>query len=228
MSSPLPVRSAPALPSAGTEPRDESPGEARHAEIVALHERILACRACQEACYIPAARPVRHPWTPAQRTMIVGQAPGAQTEAKRYHFAGPGGRVLESWFVTAGFPGEAWRERCYITSLTRCFPGKSPRGKGDRKPSPAELALCRPFLDAELALVRPRLIVPVGTMAIELFLGKRPLDGVVGSLFEHEDALVLPFPHPSPVSRWLNDPAHQALVDRAVGLLGRCREELEL
>ncbi len=160
--------------------------------------------------------------------MIVGQAPGAQTEAKRYHFAGPGGRVLEGWFVAAGFSGDSWRERCYITSLTRCFPGKSPRGKGDRKPSPAELALCRPFLETELALVRPRLIVPLGTMAIELFVGKRPLDGVVGRLFEHDDALVLPFPHPSPVSRWLNDPAHQELVDRAVSLLGRCREDLEL
>jgi uracil-DNA glycosylase len=198
------------------------------ADIDALHARILACRACQAAGYIPLARPVRHPWTPAQQIMVVGQAPGAQTEAKRYHFAGPGGKVLESWFRGAGFLPGAWRERSYITSLTRCFPGKSDRGSGDRKASPPELALCRPFLDAELALVRPRLVLPVGTMAIEVFLGKRPLEAVVGTLFEHDDFSVLPFPHPSPVSRWLNDPAHRALVDRAIALLARCRVELNL
>jgi uracil-DNA glycosylase family 4 len=216
------LRSRASISAAG--PPDRGPA----AEIDALHARILACRACRDAGYIPLARPVRHPWTPAQQIMVVGQAPGAQTEAKRYHFAGPGGKVLESWFRAAGFPPGAWRERSYITSLTRCFPGKSERGSGDRKPSPPELALCRPFLDAELALVRPRLVLPVGTMAIEVFLGKRPLEAVVGTLFEHDDFSVLPFPHPSPVSRWLNDSAHRALVERAIALLARCRTELEL
>ena len=200
----------------------------RAAPIDALHDRIRACRACQEAGFIPRSRPVRHPWTPIQRTMIVGQAPGAQTEAKRYHFAGPGGRLLESWFVAAGFDRDTWRERCYITSLTRCFPGKSARGSGDRRPSPAELALCRPFLDAELRLVRPRLVVAIGSMAIERFLGKRPLEAVVGTLGEWQDLPVLPFPHPSPVSRWLNLESNRTLVDRAVDLLARCRVDLDL
>lgn len=200
----------------------------RAAELEALRARILACRVCERGGFVAAARPVRRPWAPAQRIMVVGQAPGAQTEAQRYHFAGPGGRVLESWFVAAGFPAGTWRERSYITSLTRCFPGKSPRGRGDRKPSLTELALCRPFLDAELALVGPRLIVPVGTMAIERFLGKRPLEAVVGTLVEQDGRLLLPLPHPSGVSRWLNDPAHRALVDRSIALLARCRVELEL
>jgi uracil-DNA glycosylase family 4 len=160
--------------------------------------------------------------------MVVGQAPGAQTEAKRYHFAGPGGRVLQAWFVAAGFPDDSWRERCYITSLTRCFPGKSPRGKGDRKPSPSELELCRPFLEAEIELVRPRLIVPVGTMAIEYFLGSSSLGEVVGTLAEYGGRPVLPLPHPSPVSRWLNDPANRVLVERSVEILARCRIDLDL
>jgi uracil-DNA glycosylase len=196
--------------------------------IDALHRRILACRACQDAGYIPLARPVRHPWTTSQRLMVVGQAPGAQTEAKRYHFAGPGGKLLERWFVAAGFPSESWRERSYITSLTRCFPGKSVRGNGDRRPSPAELELCRPFLEAELALVRPLLVLPVGTMAIEHFLGRRALDQVVGESFEVDGRVILPFPHPSPVSRWLNEPTNRARVDRAVDLLARYRRELAL
>ena len=105
-------------PVAKTEHPDELLAE-RAAELAELHARIIACRSCREAGYIADARPVRHPWTPAQRLMVVGQAPGTQTEARRYHFAGPGGRLLESWLVAAGFEPDTWRARSYITSLTR-------------------------------------------------------------------------------------------------------------
>src|SRR5215213_10903961 len=150
-----------------------APADTRTAHITALHDAILACRTCEQAGFVPAARPVRHPWTPHQRTMIVGQAPGAQTEAKRFHFAGPGGVLLGRWMAKAGYDPERWREQCYITSLTRCFPGKAPRGgRGDRKPSPAELALCRPFLEDELRLVRPKVVLAIGSMAIEHFIGR--------------------------------------------------------
>lgn len=211
---------------------------ARLREIDALHARILACRACHAAGYITGTHPVRHAWTPRQHTMIVGQAPGAQTEAKRYHFAGPGGLLLGRWLATAGYDADHWRELVYITSLTRCFPGKAlpgkvlqgkaPGGKGDRKPSPAELALCRPFLESELRLVQPRIVLAVGGMAIEHFLGKRPLHAVVGTLETVDGRLILPLPHPSGVSRWLNDPEHQHLVSRALRLLSDVRAEYGL
>ena len=201
-------------------------------DIAVLHGRILACRSCETAGFVPVARPLRHPWTARQRTMIVGQAPGAQTEAKRFHFAGPGGVLLGRWMAKAGYDPERWREQCYITSLTRCFPGKAPRGgRGDRKPSPAELALCRPFLDAELRLVRPKVVLAIGSMAIEYVLGKGgkgSLDQRVGTLREVDGRLVLPLPHPSGVSRWLNDPEHQRLVERALAELARVRKELDL
>lgn len=160
--------------------------------------------------------------------MIVGQAPGAQTEAKRFHFAGPGGVLLGRWLVAAGYDRDHWRDQCYITSLTRCFPGKAPNGKGDRRPSPAELALCRPFLEAELRLVQPRMVLAIGGMAIEHFLGRAALDQVVGTVVEVDGRRVLPLPHPSGVSRWLNDAAHQRLVEQALALLARAREELGL
>jgi uracil-DNA glycosylase len=201
---------------------------ARAAEIAALHARIVACRSCETAGYVPAARPLRHPWTERQRTMIVGQAPGAQTEAKRFHFAGPGGVLLGRWMVAAGYDPEHWRDQCYITSLTRCFPGKAPNGKGDRRPSPAELTFCRPFLQEEIRLVQPRIVLAIGSMAIEHFLGKGSLDSLVGTIAEVDGRLVLPLPHPSGVSRWLNEPAHQRLVEQAIGLLGRVREEYGL
>jgi uracil-DNA glycosylase len=206
-------------------PVESAPGGARReTEIEALHADIVACRRCETAGYISAARPIRHPWTERQRTMIVGQAPGAQTDAKRFHFAGPGGVLLGKWLVRAGYDPDHWREQCYITSLTRCFPGKAPRGgRGDRKPSPPELALCRPFLEAELRLVRPTVVLAVGGMAIEQFVGKGSLDRLVGTVAEIDGRLVLPLPHPSGVSRWLNDPAHQRLVDTALERLGEIR-----
>jgi len=200
----------------------------REGEIAALHAGIVACRACETSGFVPAARPIRHPWTDRQRTMLVGQAPGAQTEAKRFHFAGPGGVQLGRWLVAAGYDPDHWRDQCYITSLTRCFPGKAANGKGDRRPSPAELTLCRPFLDEELRLVQPRMVLAIGTMAIEHFLGRVSLDRVVGTIVEQDGRRVLPLPHPSGVSRWLNDPAHQRLVDQALTLLARSRGELGL
>ena len=203
-------------------------GQGRTAELGALHTRILACRACETRGFVQSARPIRHAWTERQRTMIVGQAPGAQTEAKRFHFAGPGGVLLGQWLMSAGYDPDRWREQCYITSLTRCFPGKAPNGKGDRRPSPAELALCRPYLDHELRLVRPRLVLAIGGMAIEHFLGRASLDRVVGTLAEVDGRPVLPLPHPSGVSRWLNDPAHQRLVARALQILSGLRAELDL
>jgi uracil-DNA glycosylase len=161
--------------------------------------------------------------------MIVGQAPGAQTEAKRFHFAGPGGVLLGRWMAAAGYHPENWREQCYITSLTRCFPGKAPRGgKGDRRPSPTELALCRPFLEDELRLVQPRVVLAIGGMSIEHFLGRASLDAVVGTVAEVEGRFVLPLPHPSGVSRWLNDPEHQMLVETSLAELSRLRERLDL
>jgi uracil-DNA glycosylase len=158
--------------------------------------------------------------------MVIGQAPGHLSVERGLPFSGPGGRILLSWLVRAGFAPEDFRQRVYISALTRCDPGPNPRGTGDRKPSPAEVALCRPFLIRELELVRPRIILLVGGMAIGAFLGPRRLEDVIGSGFEQAGARLLPLPHPSGVSRWLNAPAHQALLGRALDLLSSWRATL--
>ena len=202
--------------------------EGRAAELRALHDRIRACRACELAGHLPAARPIRHGGTAAQRVMLVGQAPGARSDAAGRHFIGPAGDTLERWFDAAGFAPGFFRNHVYVSALTRCFPGKSRSGKGDRVPSPPELQLCRPFLDAELRLVQPRLIVLVGKLAIETFLGGARLGDVVGTLQERDGRRFLPLPHTSPVSRWLNDAANRERVERAIQLLARCRVELGL
>jgi uracil-DNA glycosylase len=180
------------------------------------------------AGYLERANPIRPGLIAGARVVLIGQAPGEITDRKGYHFAGPAGSTLERWFEQAGFPPGYFHEHVYLTSLTRCFPGKSPAGNGDRPPSAAEIALCRPFLERELCLLDPELVVLVGKMAIEAFLGKRPLVEVVGNVFRVDDRWMLPLPHASGVSRWLNAPQNRALVDKALAELARLRLELGL
>ncbi len=155
--------------------------------------------------------------------MVIGQAPGHLSVARERPFSGPGGRILQSWLERAGFPAGYLHEHVYLSSLTRCDPGKNPRGSGDRKPSAIEIKLCRPYLDAELAIVHPQVVLLVGTMAIEAFFDKVSLEKVIGTYREHDGMLFLPLPHPSGVSRWLNAPEHKQLHQQALAILANWR-----
>jgi uracil-DNA glycosylase len=200
--------------------------EERARQLAALHEELAACRRCQIAGYLQQANPVAgFRGRIGNRVLLVGQAPGRLSALKNEPFSGPGGRILEVWLERAGFAPGALRHEVYLSALTRCDPGRNPRGSGDRKPSPPELALCRPFLIRELELVRPHAILLVGGMAIAAFLGPVRLEEVVGEVFERNGAHLLPLPHPSGVSRWLNDPEHQALLARGLDRLGMWRRE---
>lgn len=154
---------------------------------------------------------------------MIGQAPGHLSVAKNLPFSGPGGHILQKWLEQAGFPPGYLHEHTYLSSLTRCDPGKSPHGRGDRRPSPPEMALCRPFLDAELRLVQPKVVLLVGAMAIEAFWGKCKLEDVIGTYRKQDNMLWLPLPHPSGLSRWLNDPTHQRLHQQALKHLAEWR-----
>ncbi len=160
--------------------------------------------------------------------MVIGQAPGHRSVANNLPFSGPGGRVLQKWLEIAGFPAGYLHEHTYLSSLTRCDPGKNSRGAGDRKPSPAEIALCRPFLEAEIRIIQPKVILLVGSMAIEAFWGKIRLEEVIGTYREENTKLLLPLAHPSGVSRWLNDPIHQQLHYQALELLAEWRTKYNL
>ena len=194
----------------------------RQEAIKALQLRIHCCRLCEEHGYIHKAQPLVS-GRPDDRIMVVGQAPGHRSIAKGRSFSGPGGTTLQKWLEQAGFPPGYLHSHVYLSSLTRCDPGRNPRGDGDRRPSPSEIALCKPFLDAELQLLRPEVILLVGTMAIETFFGKVKLKEVIGTYREHEGMLFLPLPHPSGVSRWLNDPEHLKLHQRALEILAAWR-----
>lgn len=194
----------------------------REAAIAALQARIRACHLCQDFGYIRQAHPLTN-GRATDRILVVGQAPGHRSVAKGISFGGPAGRILQKWLEQAGFPPRYLHEHSYLSSLIHCDPGRNPRGDGDRRPSPQELALCRPYLEAEIQLLRPKVILLIGSMAIETFFGKVKLEDVIGTYAEREGMLLLPLPHPSPVSRWLTDPEHQKLQQRALEILAGWR-----
>jgi uracil-DNA glycosylase len=202
--------------------------ERQASPLAGLTEAVLACRACQQAGFLQHANPIRPAVLDDARMVLVGQAPGAVTDRKGYHFAGPAGAFLSGWLDRAGFPPNYFREHVYLTSLTRCFPGKSASGNGDRAPSRAEVERCRHFLDWELSALNVPVVLLVGKMAIDALLGKRALVDCVGQVFPIGDRVYLPLPHASGVSRWLNVPEHRALLEKALAELSRLRVVLNL
>src|SRR6266567_1895701 len=182
--------------------------------LARLHSRIRACTKCFDAGYLPSAFPIVA-GKASDRVMIIGQAPGAVELSTGVPFSGRAGAELRRWLAQAGID-EAHLP--YRTSITKCFPGKAASGAGDRRPSPPEIALCAPWLEAELALVRPEVILLVGTLAIDRLWGRAALSEAVGRSKRRADlggALLIPLPHPSGASRWLNDPANKARLNRA-------------
>jgi uracil-DNA glycosylase len=182
--------------------------------------RLAACRQCAHGAEIrPIVSLARAP-----RAMLVGQAPGQTERAGGKPFAGRAGRTLFRWLERAGLDEPRARELLYISAITRCYPGPHPAGRGDRVPSPAERARCADWLDEELRIIRPEIIVPVGRLAIDRFFGPRPLDEVVGSAHEIEHpggrAVAIPLPHPSGASSWVHQEGNRALLERALDLIG--------
>lgn len=155
--------------------------------------------------------------------MLVGQAPGRQEIELDRPFAGPAGRRLFGWLQVAGFDEGDFRSMCYVTAMMKCFPGKGKRG--DLRPSRAQLENCSRFLDQELELARPAVIIPVGGLAIERFLGKRRLADTIGRRFvlsvQGRETAIVPLPHPSGASAWTNSRDNQRLIRRALDLIRR-------
>ena len=240
-------------------------------EIAALHASLRPCRLCLEAGYWIAPGPVFSSG-PAPRVMLIGQAPGiTEGQVKRPFNAGSGKRLFK-WLAEAGWDDADFRATAYMTAVTKCYPGPNTNGKGDRVASRAEQALCRPWLEREIRLVNPLLMILVGGLAIKLlYPASARLDAIIGTAawfppealaadplnFDLRQAeivtnderratseagighssfvtrhaagrFVVPLPHPSGASLWPNVPANQALIRRAIALLGEIRNTYTL
>ena len=184
-------------------------------DLERLHERILSCRACEDAGYIERAAPVVAGQL-SNRIMLIGQAPGITELEVRRPFAGRAGKELFRWLASVDITEREFRQQVYMTAITKCYPGRVAGGSGDRRPSGREITLCRPFLEAQLKTVRPRAMLLVGGLAIDRFFPKRPLSELIGRRFELKGVATIPLPHPSGASRWLNAAENRALLSQAL------------
>ena len=147
--------------------------------------------------------------------MIIGQAPGGHEVKSGLPFSGPAGRRLFAWFEQAGLDEGFLREKQYITAITKCYPGKG-NSRGDRVPTAAERALCSGYLARELEIVQPKVVIPVGKVAIKRFLGDLRLDECLGKRFQVDGRVVVPLPHPSGANVWLNRTSSKLLLQNAL------------
>jgi uracil-DNA glycosylase len=157
--------------------------------------------------------------------MIVGQAPGVREPVVGKPFAWTAGKTLFRWFEEAtAMNEERVRAKIYFAAVCRCFPGKAPGGS-DRVPNPQEIENCSSWLNDEIEILRPRLIIPVGKLAIAQFLPLTKLDEVIGRSFRGRRAGrsfdLIPLPHPSGASPWHKVLPGRELLARALGLIAQ-------
>ena len=187
---------------------------------------VLACRRCPGVEPPPVLVPIRG----RVEVLLVGQAPGPRERDTGRLFAHTAGTRLFSWFARLGVDEEAFRAKVWISATIRCFPGREVGG--DRAPSPEEVERCAPYLERELARLRPATVIAVGNLAIGRFLDPAPLKDRVGKVFPVERSFgrwpddgrplqrcffqLVPLPHPSGRSTWFHRLEHQQLLDQAL------------
>ncbi|MBV8257095.1 MAG: uracil-DNA glycosylase [Actinobacteria bacterium] len=193
--------------------------KASYRSLRSLQADTARCRACVEAGFPLESLPVRAPLA-GQRAYLFGQAPGIVEGEERRPWRGRAGQALRRWLE---LDEDAFYTSFYCASVTRCYPGRAASGRGDRTPTPREQELCEFWRDWELELLRPTLIVTVGGLALRRMLGLAHLTAAVGERYERDGAVVVPLPHPSGASGWLNLPANRARLEVAAALV---RDEL--
>ena len=188
--------------------------------LASLERDLARCRACAEAGFPLESLPVRAPGA-QQRAYLFGQAPGIVEGEERLPWRGRAGRTLRRWLE---LDEDEFYATFYCASVTRCYPGRAASGRGDRTPTPREQELCSFWRDRELELLKPSLIVTVGGLALRRLLGLAALTPCVGERFELEGTPVVPLPHPSGASGWLNDKQNRSRLAAATALV---RSELD-
>lgn len=188
-------------------------------DILGLHAEMRACRLCKEAGY-EVTPPAVVAGRMGAKIMTIGQAPGiTEVEAGRPFNAGSGQRLFQ-WLAEAGIEEHWFRMTQYMTAVTKCYPGRAKGGSGDRVPSRAEQTFCRPFLDREIEIINPALMIPIGKLAIELFYPKKQkLTEIIGTQKQVGTSWVVPLPHSSGASRWHQIDENRALICQAIALI---------
>ncbi len=184
--------------------------------------RLRKCRRCPRMKSTPVSGVAI-----ISEVMIIGQAPGPREPTLKRPFAHTAGRTLFRWFENfCGMNEAVVRSKIYFAAVCRCFPGKVPGGT-DRVPAPDEVRNCSAWLNEEIEILKPRLIIPVGRLAIGQFIGCEKLEQVIGGKFraDREGHIfdLIPLPHPSGASPWHKIPPGKQLLEKAMRKIARHR-----
>ncbi len=188
--------------------------------LIQAHQQALGeCRLCPEM--VP---PVVLGQAVQSEILLVGQAPGDKEGDLGRPFAWTAGKTLFKWFASIGLNEEAFRQQVYMSAVCRCFPGKNPKG-GDRVPDKKEIETCSQWINKEITLLQPKLIIPVGKLAISQYLPVNKLVDVIGKkvpLNINGVAVdLIPLPHPSGASTWHRRSPGKELLAQALVLLAK-------
>jgi uracil-DNA glycosylase len=190
-------------------------------QLLNLHvKRLQRCRLCPRMKSTPVSGGAI-----VSDVMIIGQAPGPREPTLKRPFAHTAGKTLFRWFEQfCGMEEAAVRSNIYFAAVCRCFPGKNSGGT-DRVPAPDEIRNCALWMDDEIRILQPRLIIPVGRLAIIQFIDCAKLEDVIGRRFRVAHAGhrfdLIPLPHPSGASPWHKIPPGKTLTELALKLIAR-------
>jgi len=201
--------------------------EQRLQQLIQHQSNLEACTQCEKM--IPpviTGKPV------ISQIMTVGQAPGIHEGKIGKPFGWTAGKTLFKWFASIGVDEDLFREHVYMAAVCRCFPGKNPKGSGDRVPDKTEIAHCKSWLEKEYEIMQPKLIIPIGKLAISQYIKHKKLDEVVGQQFVIDTPMlqvdVIPLPHPSGLSTWFNMEPGKTLLQDALVLIDQHKTWKEL
>jgi len=188
-----PVERVPALPQTAAT-RLERIATLGWDEFAADVEACTACGLCRTRNkVVPGVGDVRAQW------MLIGEAPGAEEDARGEPFVGQAGKLLDNMLAALGMNR---RENVYIANVLKCRP------PGNRTPEPVEVDACRPYLDRQIALIRPQLIVALGKSAASLLLGTdASIASLRGRVHRVRDVPLVVTYHPAYLLRSLQEKA---------------------
>ena len=188
-------------------------------EVLIQHQQnLIKCSNCKDMIGKPIiGNPVK------SKIILIGQAPGIKEGEIKKPFAWTAGKNMFKWFYSIGVDEEKFRENVYMAAVCRCYPGKNQSGTGDRVPSDYEIKKCSKWLDYELNFLKPKLIIPVGKLAISQFITFSKLNDVVGKKIKYQlngvNSDIVALPHPSGLSTWYKKEPGKKLLKDALNII---------
>ena len=186
--------------------------------IIKHQKAILKCNKCKDMVGSPVVgNPVK------SKIILIGQAPGIKEGDLKRPFAWTAGKNMFKWFSSIGLSEEKFRKNIYMSAVCRCYPGKNALGTGDRVPTEDEIKKCSKWLDYEIKTLKPKLIIPVGKLAISQFISFNKLNDVVGKKLIYKNNNnkidIVSLPHPSGLSTWYKKDPGKSLLDDALKII---------